>query len=1166
MLNTTAARALIAGLALFCLSWLSPAMAQTVPVTLDFKDAELKTVMSSIEKQTTYLFLYDSDLNLSLKVTVKLSKQPLTVALKQIFEQTSYSYEVSGNNIVLKKQVIPSVVKGKVVDAEGLPFPGAMIMILGTSQGTLTDGNGDYELQIPSGVASSKLELSCLGYQTQVVSIPASGKMDFVIREEALNLDEVVVVGYGVQKKLNLTGAVSVVDGDNLQNRSAANVTDLLKGAMPNVNITSSGRAGDYATINIRGVNSIASSTGPLVMVDGVEADLRDVNPNDVESISVLKDASASAVYGARAGFGVVLVTTKKSSDDRISVSYNGKVSVSSPTVSTDFETRGYYSAWINDSFYRTYQGLNYTSYSPEDYYQLWIRRNDKVEDPSRPWVVEQNGEYKYYANFDWYNYLFNNLRPTHEHNVSVQGGTKHLKFFLSGRFYNQQGVKAISPDSYTQYSFRAKIDANVTDWLTISNNTSYSNRNQKFPGSSSSFGDYFSSSWYHALASIVPINPDGTYVYKSSVNPNYTVANGVHCIAEYGKHDMYDSQAELRTTFEATIKPVKQLEIKANYSYTDLMYHAFNRFVDVPYSQIPGKIQYMSTSADQCKDRIQESFNSTKRHVANAYATYHDVFASDHDLTLMAGMNYENKMYKKNYMRRYDLLTEEVSDFNVAVGDNMYVRGGNYGYSILGFFYRANYSYADRYLLELSGRYDGSSRFASGHRFGFFPSFSAGWRISEEKFFAGAKDVVNNLKLRYSYGSLGNQSAVGYYDYIQTISTANQLNYSFGDSAKAYYASESSPNATDISWEKIYTNNLGLDLSMFRGRLNFTIDGYIRDTKDMIMQSQALPATYGATAPKANSADLRTYGFEFSISWNDSFRLLNSDFGYGVNFGLGDSQSYVTKYDNPTKNLASPYVGMRLGEIWGYQVDGYFASDEEAAAWPVDQSIVNDMINTEIVDQGLHAGDLKFVDRDGNKVLEQTTSANDIKDMVVIGNSLPRFNYSGGINLSWYGVDLSLMFQGIAKQNWYPSGNSLAFWGPYARPYTSFIPRDFLKDVWSESNTDAYFPRPRGYVALMNNRELGAVNDRYLQNVGYFRLKNLTIGYNFPSKLINKAKISKIRLYFSAENLFTLTPMHSKYIDPEQASSSLSWNNCRGNADGYPYARTFTFGLDITL
>ena len=354
MLNTTAARALIAGLALFCLSWLSPATAQTVPVTLDFKDAELKTVMSSIEKQTTYLFLYDSDLNLSLKVTVKLSKQPLTVALKQIFEQTSYSYEVSGNNIVLKKQVIPSVVKGKVVDAEGLPFPGAMIMILGTSQGTLTDGNGDYELQIPSGVASSKLELSCLGYQTQVVSIPASGKMDFVIREEALNLDEVVVVGYGVQKKLNLTGAVSVVDGDNLQNRSAANVTDLLKGAMPNVNITSSGRAGDYATINIRGVNSIASSTGPLVMVDGVEADLRDVNPNDVESISVLKDASASAVYGARAGFGVVLVTTKKSSDDRISVSYNGKVSVSSPTVSTDFENRGYYSAWINDSFYRT--------------------------------------------------------------------------------------------------------------------------------------------------------------------------------------------------------------------------------------------------------------------------------------------------------------------------------------------------------------------------------------------------------------------------------------------------------------------------------------------------------------------------------------------------------------------------------------------------------------------------------------------------------------------------------------------------------------------------------------------------------------------------------------------------------------------------------------------
>ncbi len=1154
---------------------LSCALASAQGISLNMRNATVSRVIAEIQSHYGYsVVVKSSGIDMERRISVSVTDVDVETAVRKVFEGQPVSVSVNGRTVVVSESRVADnkaerpdgrfTLNGTVKSADGEPLIGAGIMVKGRpGAGAVADIDGNFSVDV---AMNERLVVSFMGFTDAEVPVIGRTPIDIVLSPDNQFLTETVVVGYGTQKKVNLTGAVAVVDGDNLRNRNAASVGEMLQGAMPNVTVKTSGRAGDETSVNIRGVTSIASSTGPLILVDGVEGDLRDVNPNDIESISVLKDASASAVYGARAGFGVVLVTTKNPSEEKINVSYNGKFTFGTATVSTDFETRGYYSAYINDMFFRTYQGTPYTTYTAEDYHELWIRRNDKVEDPSRPWVVEKGGVYKYYGNFDWYNYMFDNTRPTHDHNLSVSGRAGRVSFLVSGNFYDQTGAKAIKPDRYTHYTFRTKLGVKVTDWLEITNNTNWSSRKQSFPGSSSSFGSYFSNAWKHALASIVPINPDGTYVYYSSTSPTYTVTDGAHAIAEYGKHDMADKNTELRTTFEAVIRPVRQFEIRANYSYTDLLYYAFNRFVDVPYSRIPGKILYMSASSDVAKDRIQESYNTTRRNVFNAYATYGDVFAGKHDFKAMAGVNYEYKYYKNNYMRRYDLLSEEISDFNIAVGDNIYTRGGQNDYAVLGFFYRLNYAYADRYLVETSGRYDGSSRFAKGRRFGFFPSFSLGWRISEEPFFKNAKSVVNNLKLRYSYGSLGNQSAVGYYDYIQTITTSSQLNYRFGEGQKVYYANESDPNASDISWEKIYTNNLGLDLSMFRGRLNFSGDAYIRDTKDMIMQSQALPSTYGAAAPKNNSADLRTYGYEFTVSWNDSFALAGDDFSYGVSFGLGDNVSYVTKYDNPNRTLASPYVGQKLGDIWGYRIGGLFATNADAMAYQVDQSAVNDMINTEIVDNGLHAGDLKFLDLDGNGKIEPTTSADDIKDMVIIGNSLPRYNFSGTVNLGWKGIDFSIMLQGIGRQNMYPSTEDLAFWGPYSRPYTSFIPKDFMSKVWSESNPDAYFPRPRGYVALKSNRELGAVNDRYLQNVGYCRLKNLTIGYTLPKKWLERMRMTKFRIYFSGENLATVTALKSRYIDPEQASSSLSWKNGRGAGMVYPYARTFTFGLDITF
>lgn len=631
------------------------------------------------------------------------------------------------------------------------------------------------------------------------------------------------------------------------------------------------------------------------------------------------------------------------------------------------------------------------------------------------------------------------------------------------------------------------------------------------------------------------------------------------------GGHHNRDREYEFVTTFEAVLKPIKHFEIRANYSWAHYNQQNLNRSVDVLYSRNPGETITMDNGRTR-GNYLSEIQNNQIRQTFNLYGTYDNTFANAHSVKVIVGGNYDYKYFKKLGMKRNGLLSESLDDFNLAKGDDISITGGQEEYAILGFFYRLNYGYKDRYLFEASGRYDGSSRFRRGHRFGFFPSFSAGWRVSEEAFFTQAKNYVSNLKLRLSYGSLGNQKTVGYYDYLQLINTGAVMNYAFGDTTKGDYAYESAPNSTDLTWETVITKNIGLDLGFLNNRLNVSFDAYIRDTKDMLMAGKTLPGVYGASSPRMNVADLRTKGWEASVTWGDSFTLASKPFNYRIMAGIGDNTSKVTKYDNPNRTLTDPYEGQQLGEIWGYVVDGYFKTDEEARNYKVDQSFVNQMINASALDNGLHAGDLKFVDLDGNNKIEQTTSANDRKDMKVIGNSLPRYNYNFGISADWYGIDFSVLFQGIGKQNWYPGAETSMFWGPYSRPYASFIPSDFMSQVWSEENTNAYFPRPRGYVALGSNRELAVVNTKYLQNLAYCRLKNLSIGYTLPDKWLSKIGFEKIRVYFSGENLLTFTKLHSDYIDPEQASASNSWKTSKSDANIYPWAKTYSFGVDITF
>ena len=1032
----------------------------------------------------------------------------------------------------------------------------------------ISDIDGKFSIKVQP---NAKLKISYVGMVTKTVVVAGKTFLPVTLTEDSKTLDEVVVVGYGTQKRVNLTGAISTVSSKDLIDRPATSATHMLQGKVPGLNITtSSGTPGNSASINIRGTNSINGGS-PLVLIDGVEGDLGHVNPADIESISVIKDASSSAIYGARASFGVVLVTTKDGSEGKVRVSYNGRFGWTRPTASVDYETRGYYSVLTANTFWNAYTGVNYMNYTEDDMLELWLRRNDKTEDPSRPWTVvkERNGRptYYYYANTDFWHYLYRENKPMMNHDVLISGGTKRMKYLLSGGYNWEEGMIKKSSDVFKKANFRSKLSFDVNDYVNISNNTSFYHSKYTFPGAGGNSSWYFNVSQLHALACFPTQNPDGTSVVNHAFN-GYRLMDGLLAIRDKDKHKGADRLDDFSTTTELTVKPVKGLEVKANFTYNVSNKRSMSRYVTTEYSQYPGVVDTFEASSNYMENRLKEATDYAHYLASNVYATYGGSFLQKHNYKVTAGFNYETKYMKTNSAYGYNLLSETLNDFNLIGEDSegerrMEIKGGQNEYALAGYFGRINYDYAGKYLFEFSGRYDGSSRFSSKDRWGFFPSASVGWRLSEESFLSSAKSWLSNLKVRYSYGNLGNQQ-VGYYDYIRTINIGTQT-YLFGGNLPSS-ASISAPVSSSLTWETVEHHNIGLDASFLDNRLNFTGEAYIRNTKDMLTAGIALPAVYGTSSPKMNSADMQTKGYELTLGWQDMFKLAGKPFSYQVNLTFNDYTSKITKFNNPEKAFAKGYYeGMRIGEIWGYHIDGIFATDEEAASYEVDQRNVNDIINSSSGSlKGLHAGDLRFADLDGdNRISTGENTVDKPGDRRIIGNSEPRYQYGANLAFQWCGFDFSIFFQGIGRMDWYPASEAELFWGPFNRPYATFLPKNFLEKCWSEDNPDAYFPRPRAYVAYdnLNNqcRELTAKNDRYLQNIGYCRLKNLTVGYTLPKNLTRKVGIDMLRVYFSGENLAYWSGIKTDYIDPEQARRG-------GDLKVYPWQKTFTFGINVNF
>lgn len=1151
----------------------SGAFAQNI--TLNLKNVTVREAIARLHSEGNYSIVVNAgDIDMDRTVSVNVKDGSIKDVLGQIFAGDNVRFIVKDNHITVvrddsqqsktKRPALKNVLKGKVLNMQGEPLVGASVRVSGTSEVGIADVDGNYSV---SGFGyPADVEVNYLGYEDLKITLTGKEKTpyDIVLKESDNILSDAVAVGYGVQKKANLTGAVAAISADEMKDRPVASVGQALQGMIPNLNITqASGQPGAGSTYNIRG-NTSPNGGSPLILVDGMETYLDRINSNDIESISVLKDASSAAIYGARAAFGVILVTTKSGKKEQApTVTFDGRYSVSANTASTDFETRGYYSAYIADLFMKTKGGVPYTSYTEQDYQRLWDRRNDKTENPDRPWVLTEmrNGRlsYVYLGNFDWYNYVYDESRPTQDYNVTVQGGTKNVTYMVSGRFYRQQGIWRISPDNYTSYNARSKVDIQLKPWLRLSNNTKLFN------------GDYYyrynnvRKPILHALASFVPANPDGTAVSHTVLtnSSSHYIMDGYNAMMRKKKNWGNKRTFELTSTWALTADIAKGLKFKADFSYKFGYLRNEYRDCTVEYSLYPGEILQESTSSfkDQLSDIVYEQNN----YVANGYFSYDNTFASKHHVSAVAGFNYEARHYKDLNVRRQDLLSEDLSDFNLATGEISQLTGGISEYSLAGFFFRTTYDYCGKYLFEINGRYDGSSRFLGDKVWGFFPSASAAWRISDEPFWTSLRHVANNVKLRASYGSLGNQN-IGYYDYYQNINTKGTMSYTFDGSSLGGHATVDDPVATG-TWETVVSKNIGLDLGFLKDRLTVNADAYIRDTKGILTKGKKLPSIYGASEPKVNANDIRTKGWELQVEWKDSFILAKRRLNWYIGGNLADYTAEYTKADNPSGLFTDPYKGKKLGEIWGFKVDGLFASDEEAAEYAskVDMSNVCKDYYSSIGDygKGVRGGDMKYLDLNGDGVLSfGQNTLDEPDDRVVIGNSQPRFIYGFHTGFDYAGFDFAIFFQGIGHQDWYPGNDNMHFWGPYTRPYVSFVGRDFMSHVWSEDNKDAYYPRARGYSAL-NQGSLYYTNNRYLQNLAYLRLKNLTLGYTVPETLIKKAGISRLRLYFSGENLWYTSPVkkHNKYVDPELLAIASN-----KNGDTYSFYKTFSFGLTLTF
>ena len=1069
---------------------------------------------------------------------------------------------IAGGNSVDSPQqsAIPDkiTIKGTVVDKNSLPVAGATVVAKDRPAlgGTVTDHKGHFTFAAPLGTI---LQISFVGYAPEEKAIDAQTEWIITLQEDNNVIDDIVVVGYGVQKKESVIGAISQVKGDELVDSGTTNLKNALAGKVSGMSvISSSGAPGEIdsqTSILLRGLSSWKGNS-PLVMVDGIERDMASLSPNEVASISVLKDASATAVYGSKGANGVILITTKTGVKGKPKFKVNVEYSANTPMFPVEHVDAP---TIINMANIAYRNAGSFGSLYSDDIIKQYADQSNPLR----------------YPDVNWYELMTKDFSSSVNADFSMVGGSNKVRYYIGvGYVHDGSILKEVTKGTnyqYDKFNYRVNLDWDITKSTSLSfkfgGATQISRRLNSTETSSTLFSTMYQApsvsypAYYPAWA--LGYYPDPDYPTAEEIR----IADNQGCV--YENPYSYLMDADYRSTMTNRLMTDVILKQDLNFITKGLSFSAKVGLTS-NYSRIAKQADQQQLRWDIVWDAVDLGNPQVWRWEGNSNYVYNEKpyavtqnnspsgieFISYYE----ASLNYARKFSKKHNVTALALYNQR----QVNSGSSFPKRNQS-------FVGRLTYDYKGKYLFEASMRADGTSRFAKKDRWGYFPSVSAGWRFTEEQFMEGVRHWWDNGKIRLSYGALGNQQ-VSNYLYLQTIGTGT-LNYLFDDSGKASYASVSDPMSSNLTWETVYTYNLGLDLSFLQNRLSFTGDFFIRDTKDMLTQSLTLPSVYGAATPTENCADLRTKGWELSITWRDQFKLGGKPFHYALTGQIGDYQTEITKYNNPTKLFDSYYEGKKLGEIWGYHVPKLFDTDEEAAAYQVainnSSNVYQRVYNMQNNLGRLMAGDVMFEDRDGSgSIGTGAGTVDDPGDMMIIGNTTPRYSYSFRIEASWNGFDISAFFQGVGKRDWYPTANkddiygANQFWQLYGYTIPSFITYDFMDDVWSEQNPGGYFPRLRP-IQSYNGGPLGQNNDRYLQSVAYLRFKNLTIGYTLP---VLKKYLSKLRIYVSGENLCYWSPLkkHCKLIDPELAISSGTYKG--GTGTGYTMPRTFSFGVDITF
>lgn len=1086
----------------------------------------------------------------------------------------SFAYAAPAPAIVASSEAT-QIVKGTVVDENGEPVIGASVTEPGTNRGTTTDIDGKFSIKAGR---NAKLQVSFIGMKT--VTVAASDGMAVTMKADNALLDEVVVVGYGQQKKVNLTGAVSNVDIDKtMASKPVGDVGKALQGAVPGLTIlNNTGDINSNPTMKIRGITgSLTSSSDPYIIVDGVPMDdISFLNPGDIASISVLKDAASSSIYGARAAFGVVLITTKSGKQaDKIHVNYDNNFSWDKSTYLPDY-------ASVPRQIYALSQANQRMGVDNElfgmyldkllPYAEAWEKQHNGKKSGYREMQRFQSwdnvGDYYmnddgsgalYYADWDVKNILYRTA-PSMQHNINVQGSTGRTTFYASFGYNSRESVDKFNPDKFKRYTAALNLSTNITDWLQAGIRFNYSNKQYDRPNQ---WRDAYTYQWRWGSF----FGPYGT------IN-GYDCANGIL----YRKGAKTAESRDYLTRITGFLKAnlTKDITLNADYTFSTLHYNDAS-----PYGTYTGmntwggNISAPKVLRGDAYTYMQNTNVSRNAWTLNVYANWNKVFANDHTVNVMLGANGEGWKRKYFWVKRMHLMDENFEEINLADGavttDGTHTHGADAGY-----FGRINYDYKGIYLLELNGRYDGSSKFRENERWAFFPSASLGYRFSQEKYWNSLRNVVSNGKLRVSYGEIGNDQVEQSY-FLSTAasyspSSVHWVNGAGNSATKLVQTNMPSLVAESLSWERIRTTDVGIDLGFLNDQITVGFDWFQRDTRDMIAPGKTLPSVLGTTTPRTNAGSLRSRGWELSLMLRHQF---TNDLSLYFNGSISDAKIKVTEWTDDSRLLNTNYTGKTYGDIWGFETERYFTEDDFNADGSYKKGVASQKgLETSGFVYG--PGDIKFKDQDGNGVIDWGDgTAENHGDLVKIGNSTPRYEYSFHIGGNWKGFDLDLFFQGVGKRKLWTTG---AFVMPFMRGadatyahQESYNTYDFETGKYTiDQNND--YPRlwggndgygVMGSTIVKNGCHNFYPQSRYIVDMSYLRLKNVTLGYTLPQVLTRKAMIEKLRFYFSTNNLCLLHKGSGKIpVDPEVNANSSQGAWGRTN----PITKAFSFGLQATF